>query len=241
MTSMAAPSVPGRMAPRDIGPDSCGGRGILGSMNFARLARQNQRTHLPGRAFPMTEPTTRTLDVPGAVLHYDIRTSESTTEPPLPLVAVGDQRQRRGRQRARLRGQDPKQVRTLVAHEPPAAQGLPDRQALLAACTDIRQTYQSSGFGPAMAKLIVLAGDQGLVPADYGYRPRSGPGCFRAARRGRWLAGRPARRAEQAAESRQVSALPSVAFQPRNAGPGGLLTGAAGHPWYTALGSCPGG
>ena len=33
----------------------------------------------------MTEPTTRTLDVPGAVLHYDIRTSESTTEPPLPL------------------------------------------------------------------------------------------------------------------------------------------------------------
>jgi len=54
-------------------------------MNFARLARQNQRTHLPGRAFPMTEPTTRTLDVPGAVLHYDIRTSESTTEPPLLL------------------------------------------------------------------------------------------------------------------------------------------------------------
>jgi hypothetical protein len=33
----------------------------------------------------MTEPTTRTLDVPGAMLHYDIRTSESTTEPPLPL------------------------------------------------------------------------------------------------------------------------------------------------------------
>jgi hypothetical protein len=33
----------------------------------------------------MTEPTTRTLDVPGAVLHYDIRTSESATEPPLPF------------------------------------------------------------------------------------------------------------------------------------------------------------
>jgi pimeloyl-ACP methyl ester carboxylesterase len=72
----------------------------------------------------------------------------------------------------------PEQVRTLVAHEPPAAQALPDRQALLAACTDIRQTYQSSGFGPAMAKLIVLAGYQGLVATDYGHRPRSGPGCL---------------------------------------------------------------
>ena len=41
----------------------------------------------------MTEPTARTLDVPGAVLHYDIRTSESTTEPPLlfgsPMPASG--------------------------------------------------------------------------------------------------------------------------------------------------------
>ncbi len=28
---------------------------------------------------------------------------------------------------------------------------------------------------------------------------------------------------------------------PQKAGPDDLLTGAAGHPWYTALGSCPDG
>ena len=41
----------------------------------------------------------------------------------------------------------PRLVRALVAHEPPAAQVLPDRQTVLAACADIRETYQSSGLG----------------------------------------------------------------------------------------------
>ena len=35
----------------------------------------------------MTEPTTRTLNVPGAVLTYDIRPNDASTE--LPLVAIG--------------------------------------------------------------------------------------------------------------------------------------------------------
>ena len=34
----------------------------------------------------VTEPTTQTLEVPGAVLTYDIRESERTTEPPLVLI-----------------------------------------------------------------------------------------------------------------------------------------------------------
>ena len=34
----------------------------------------------------MTEPKTSTLDVPGAVLHYDVRSNESSTEPVLLLV-----------------------------------------------------------------------------------------------------------------------------------------------------------
>ncbi len=34
----------------------------------------------------MTEATTHTLDVPGAVLTYDVRSSDSTTEPPLLLI-----------------------------------------------------------------------------------------------------------------------------------------------------------
>src|SRR5262252_7200277 len=36
----------------------------------------------------------------------------------------------------------PEQVRTLVAHEPPAAQELPDRGPALAACDGIHETYQ---------------------------------------------------------------------------------------------------
>src|SRR6516165_8030302 len=39
----------------------------------------------------------------------------------------------------------PRLVRTLVAHEPPAAQELPDREPVLAACADIRETYQRRG------------------------------------------------------------------------------------------------
>ena len=33
-----------------------------------------------------TEPTTRTLDVPGATLTYDVRPNDQTTEPPLFLI-----------------------------------------------------------------------------------------------------------------------------------------------------------
>ena len=50
----------------------------------------------------------------------------------------------------------PEQVRILVAHEPPAAQELPDREAVLAACEGIKETYLREGFGPAMAKFIAL-------------------------------------------------------------------------------------
>ena len=34
----------------------------------------------------MTDPKTHTLDVPGAVLHYDVRGSDSGTEPVLLLI-----------------------------------------------------------------------------------------------------------------------------------------------------------
>ena len=51
---------------------------------------------------------------------------------------------------------NPEQVQTLVAHEPPAFAELPDGETVLAACVDMNQTYQRSGFGPAMAKFIAL-------------------------------------------------------------------------------------
>lgn len=60
----------------------------------------------------------------------------------------------------------PEDVRTLVAHEPPAASVLADSEAALAANREIAETYQQAGYGPAMAKFMMLAGHRGPIPAD---------------------------------------------------------------------------
>jgi pimeloyl-ACP methyl ester carboxylesterase len=65
----------------------------------------------------------------------------------------------------------PEQVRTLVAHEPPASQEVPDREQILAVCENIHQTYLTSGFGPAMAKFIALVMHQGPVPDGFADQP----------------------------------------------------------------------
>src|SRR6266851_2762084 len=72
----------------------------------------------------------------------------------------------------------PEQVRTLVAHEPPALQELPDREPALAACADIQQTYQREGFGPAMAKFIALVSYEGPIPAGFADQPGPEPADF---------------------------------------------------------------
>ncbi|HLJ66514.1 MAG TPA: alpha/beta hydrolase [Chloroflexota bacterium] len=72
----------------------------------------------------------------------------------------------------------PEQVRTLVAHEPPAAQVLSDRAAALAANADIHETYLRDGFGPAMAKFLVLVSHKGPLPDDYADRPSPDPAKF---------------------------------------------------------------
>ena len=72
----------------------------------------------------------------------------------------------------------PEQVRTLVAHEPPAFAELPDREPALAACADIHETYLRSGFGPAMAKFIAVVSLQGPIPDDYGDQPAPDPAAF---------------------------------------------------------------
>jgi pimeloyl-ACP methyl ester carboxylesterase len=69
-------------------------------------------------------------------------------------------------------------VRTLVAHEPPASQLLPDREAALAACTDVRDTYRRAGYGPAMAKFIALVQLTGPVPADFAASVNPDPAQF---------------------------------------------------------------
>lgn len=69
------------------------------------------------------------------------------------------------------------QVRTLVAHEPPLATMLPDREVLTAVIEEMYQTYQRAGMGPAMAKFIVLVGHDGVLPDGF-QLPSADPAQF---------------------------------------------------------------
>jgi pimeloyl-ACP methyl ester carboxylesterase len=187
----------------------------------------------------MAELTTRTLEVPGAVLAYDVRAGRASDHPPLliigsPMGAAGfvtlashftDRTvityDPRGSERSVkadptspstpdehagdlhrliaaldagavdlfassggavnalvLVSRHPGQVRTLVAHEPPMAQALPDRVEALAAAVAIHDTYQRSGLGPAMAKFIALVSHQGPIPAGFGSAIGPDPAMF---------------------------------------------------------------
>jgi pimeloyl-ACP methyl ester carboxylesterase len=72
----------------------------------------------------------------------------------------------------------PEQVRTLVAHEPPAAYLLPDGEQVLAAFDHVRETYQREGFGPAMAKFMVLTSLKGPIQGDFAELPAPSPADF---------------------------------------------------------------
>ena len=72
----------------------------------------------------------------------------------------------------------PEEVRTLVAHEPPAASMVPDAEAALAANRSIGETYQRAGFGPAMAKFIMTVGHRGPIPAGFLDGPDPDPTKF---------------------------------------------------------------
>jgi len=61
----------------------------------------------------------------------------------------------------------PERVHTLVAHEPPLATVVPDRDEALAVMADIHETYKSGGFGPAMAKFLALTRVRGPIPSDF--------------------------------------------------------------------------
>ena len=187
----------------------------------------------------MSEAKTYTLDVPGAVLSYDVREHEASGEPVLLIIGspmgasgfatlaghFGDRTvvtyDPRGADRSRrtdstaemtpdqhaddlhrliealgagavdvfassggavnglaLVAQHPEQVRTLVAHEPPASQEVPDHEAVLAACAGIRETYYRVGFGPAMAKFIAIVSHEGPFPDGYADQPGPDPAMF---------------------------------------------------------------
>ncbi|MFL5869877.1 MAG: alpha/beta fold hydrolase [Solirubrobacterales bacterium] len=65
----------------------------------------------------------------------------------------------------------PEQVRTLVAHEPPAASLLPDAEQASSAIADIHETYMRDGFGAGMAKFIALTGHKGPIPEGFVAEP----------------------------------------------------------------------
>jgi hypothetical protein len=69
-------------------------------------------------------------------------------------------------------------VRTLVAHEPPTAQVLPDREQALAAVMDLHERYSRDGIGPAMAKFIALTSLKGPIPVDFADQPAPNPADF---------------------------------------------------------------
>jgi pimeloyl-ACP methyl ester carboxylesterase len=72
----------------------------------------------------------------------------------------------------------PRQVRTLIAHEPPLLGLLPEREAALAAARDVYETYMRAGMGAGMAKFIALVGHKGPVPADWANQPAPDPAMF---------------------------------------------------------------
>jgi pimeloyl-ACP methyl ester carboxylesterase len=72
----------------------------------------------------------------------------------------------------------PDDVRVLVAHEPPMTGLLPDADAIAATCADMVVTYDSSGFGPAMARFIGLVMHRGPVDDAYRAAPPPDPAMF---------------------------------------------------------------
>jgi pimeloyl-ACP methyl ester carboxylesterase len=72
----------------------------------------------------------------------------------------------------------PEQVRTLVAHEPPAVPLLPDREPALAAIRHMRETYLRDGFGAGMAEFIRLVMHTGPMTDDYVRQPGPDPAAF---------------------------------------------------------------
>jgi pimeloyl-ACP methyl ester carboxylesterase len=186
----------------------------------------------------MTEPTTHTLDVPGATLTYDIRKTDSP-DPVLfvigsPMGASGfgtlaghfpDRTvvtyDPRGVERSTkadpasqstpeehaddlrrvidaldagpvdifassggavnalaLVARHPEQVRTLVAHEPPLASILPDRDGAMAVTEAIHDTYERSGFGAGMAQFIAVVSHKGPMTMEFVAQPAPDPAMF---------------------------------------------------------------
>jgi pimeloyl-ACP methyl ester carboxylesterase len=186
-----------------------------------------------------TEPITRTLDVPGATLTYDVRPNDQTTEPPLfligsPMGAGGfgtlashfpDRTtvtyDPRGVERSTVHDKDarvtphvqaedvhaiiadlggapvdlfassggavvtldlvanhPNDLRTAIAHEPPLASVVPDREQATAATQAVYDAYDTKGFGHGMAKFMQVVMHQGPFTPEVVAAPAPDPQMF---------------------------------------------------------------
>lgn len=72
----------------------------------------------------------------------------------------------------------PGDVRTLVAHEPPLDDLLPDRDQLKAVMRDVHETYLAKGFGHGMAKFLRLVMHEGEFTDDFLAQPGPDPAAF---------------------------------------------------------------
>jgi pimeloyl-ACP methyl ester carboxylesterase len=72
----------------------------------------------------------------------------------------------------------PKDVSTLVAHEPPLIPVLPDASAAERALAGVREAYQTRGRGAGMAAFIAMTSWPGEFTDDYFARPEPDPAQF---------------------------------------------------------------
>ena len=72
----------------------------------------------------------------------------------------------------------PEDVRTLVAHEPPLASILPDREHAMAATRAVQETYRRSGWGAGMAQFIAVSSHEGPFTAEIAGQPGPDPAMF---------------------------------------------------------------
>jgi pimeloyl-ACP methyl ester carboxylesterase len=72
----------------------------------------------------------------------------------------------------------PGDVRTLVAHEPPAFGVLPDGENALAAIRAISEAYEKDGFGAGMSRFLAVSMHRGEVPAGLADQPGPDPAMF---------------------------------------------------------------
>lgn len=186
----------------------------------------------------IADSTTRTLEVPGATLAYDVRPGTGSDPTPLFLIGspmgaggfvsladrFGDRTiityDPRGSERSTLtdpasrvgpeeHSEDlhriiaevggpvdmfassggavnalalvaahPQDVRTLVAHEPPLASLVPDREHAMAACRAVHESYMRGGSNAGMAHFIAIVSHRGEFTPEVVAQPAPDPAMF---------------------------------------------------------------